>query len=96
MSDDNIIPFPGTEKDESFHYLVSDCNESGFFQALIVTVVSKADNTVASYGEFANIEMVGDFMKKLWKAVKREFDLWKKRRAYFKQLEKEFEKKQTG
>ena len=32
-------------------------------------------------------------MKKLWKAVKREFDLWKKRRAYFKQLEKEFEKK---
>jgi|TARA_R100000084_G_C4520662_1_gene86656 plasmid maintenance system antidote protein VapI len=37
-----------------------------------------------------------DSMKKLWKAVKREFDLWKKRRAYFKQLEKEFEKKQTG
>ena len=66
MSDDNIIPFPGTEKDESFHYLVSDCNESGFFQALIVTVVSKADNTVASYGEFANIEMVGDFMNHLY------------------------------
>ena len=30
-------------------------------------------------------------MKTLWKAVKREFDLWKKRRAYFKRLEKEFE-----
>ena len=32
----------------------------------------------------------------LWEAVKREFDLWKKRRAYFKRLEKEFEEKQTG
>tara|TARA_R100001163_G_C4898350_1_gene88093 strand:- start:49 stop:300 length:252 start_codon:yes stop_codon:yes gene_type:complete len=32
-------------------------------------------------------------MKTLWKAVKREFDLWKKRRAYFKRLEKEFEEK---
>jgi hypothetical protein len=33
-------------------------------------------------------------MKTLWKAVKREFDLWKKRRAYFKRLEKEFEERQ--
>jgi len=30
-------------------------------------------------------------MKHLLEAVKRKFDLWKKRRAYFKRIEKEFE-----
>tara|TARA_R100000742_G_C4244524_1_gene63660 strand:+ start:265 stop:375 length:111 start_codon:yes stop_codon:yes gene_type:complete len=33
-------------------------------------------------------------MKHLLEAVKKEFDLWKKRRAYFKRLEKEFKERQ--